>query len=401
MLFVLLLNAAPASAQCGGSVNGDDFERMTASTGGVADVFWPDGVFPLGHPMDVKIEDAPSANEKLRYYAWARIVDGTTDDPVPLDVTAVSTDLQTTTTNVRLEVNLGKEQTPWLIARTVFLLVACATDAGGGDPPAAFASLERSVSVALLGYLVAGAVLIAVVLVSVVGAQVIGRNRPKSQNEQRWGLKGLFVDHRDKMSLSLFQVAIFSVMILLAVAYVFGRTRELSDLSEDVLFLLGISAAGAIGGRVGDVQKNRLDWENWAWLKFTVGAFPQNELAQRPMWSQLVSRNGRFDLYRFQALAFTLLIAPAFAIMSLYSLGDANIPHGILAVLGLSQVTYLFGKIAEPPTISDFNNRITTMREAASDPNAAIADQDWERFKKEFTAAMGVCWNPSATQPRP
>ncbi|WP_341213403.1 hypothetical protein [uncultured Limimaricola sp.] len=394
----LFINVTAAVAQCESIITTDQFNRLTASTGGVANITWPDGVFPIGHPMNIHIKNTPAADRSLRYRAWVRLANDVSG-PTPLNITAVSTDIQTGGTNIQLELSIEPSQSPWLTARTVILVTACESGAGNSEELHSFASLESSVSTWLLGVLATTAALIISVSVAIVGAQAVEKHSLDRRNERMWGLNGLFVDHRDKMSLSHFQIAVFSITVLLAVAYVFGRTRELSDLSEDVLFLLGISATGAISGRVSDVLKNRLDWENWAWLKFTVKAFPSDEQSPRPRWSQLVSTNGRFDLYRFQALTFTLLVAPAFAIKSVYSLGDANIPVGILAVLGLSQATYLFGKIAEPPTISDFNKRVSFMRQTFTDQERSVSDEEWERFKHEFTAAMQLPWSDVAIRP--
>ena len=154
--------------------------------------------------------------------------------------------------------------------------------------------------------------------------------------------------------------------------------------------LLGISSAGAIGGAWGDAMKNRLSWESWRWLD-RHGAFSEPGKDLPLSLGQTIRTRGEFDLYRFQALIFTFLVAPAFVFASVYTLGSAEIPEGILAVLGLSQVTYLVGKLADTPTVTDFDMFIAETRKKLKE-GAKLTVRGIEEIEDQFQAAMGMEW---------
>ena len=250
------------------------------------------------------------------------------------------------------------------------------------------ATTEHIVSTRLGGWLgLIFAALVGYLALAAFACWVPFHRRSDAYPRLKHGLKSFFIDFRGRVSLSQLQVLFFFGVIFLSFSYVFGRTFQLSELSEDVLFLLGISAGGAVAGKFADTMKSRLDWENWAWLNFEMKAFP--EVAPPPEWRQLVTTGGQFDIARFQALCFTLVVAPAVAFMSLYRLGELTIPDGVLAVLGLSQITYIAGKIAVQPSMEDFNKRATKMREAFRE-RQPIEYGDAESFAKEFKVAMEV-----------
>lgn len=200
----------------------------------------------------------------------------------------------------------------------------------------------------------------------------------------------LFSDYRHQISLNLFQLFIFSVAVILTAAYYFGRTGVLTDLSDTVLLLLGISATGAVAGAWGDRMTDRLSWASWRWLD-RHGAFQQVNSDLDLRLSQLVTTRGEFDLYRFQALLFTLLVAPSFVIAAAYTLGSMVIPAGILAVLGLSQITYLVGKFADGPTVADFDTALKAQIEKFTGGERLTA-AGFQELKAQFHAAMGVPW---------
>lgn len=382
-----------AFAACDGKLNKAGFAQYLSMSGSDASILWPKGVFPLGHPMDIVVEDVPPQDEDYRYHVYARAA-GAVGDPQVLPISSVSVNRERGVTTIRVKVELRDEDKPVLQTRASFLVLACSTD-GADNEVKGFASMERTVSTWVLGVGVAGIAAFVGLLALCLGVKAFGLGPRAKEQLGAYGFKGLFLDHRDRMSLSLFQVMIFFASVFLAVAYVFGRTRELSDLSADVLMLLGISAGGAVAGRAGDVARNRLSWENWSWLKFELEAFPTGDDAPKPKWRQLVSNQGRFDMYRFQALLFTLLVAPAFVVMSLYSLGEASIPLGIVGVLGLSQVTYLVGKVAAEPTLADFDARTTKLREKYEE-GEEISEKQWRKYKQEFAVAMEVPWSENA-----
>ena len=274
------------------------------------------------------------------------------------------------------------------------VVIACGADQASRDTPvqldeyAFAATTEHIVSTRLGGWLgLTFAALVGYLALAAFACWVPFHRRSRSYPRLQHGMKSFFIDFRGRVSLSQLQVLFFFGVIFLSFSYVFGRTFQLSELSEDVLFLLGISAGGAVAGKFADTMKSRLDWDNWAWLRFEMDAFP--DVAPPPQWRHLVTTGGQFDIARFQALCFTLVVAPAVAFMSLYRLGELTIPDGVLAVLGLSQITYIAGKVAVQPSMEDFNRRTTEMREAYR-KGEPIGEGNASSYVEEFRVAMEV-----------
>jgi hypothetical protein len=425
-LVAMLICAGVAAAQdfCGDSMSHEEFIRLLRTSAKPASVGWPDGVFPLGHPMDIAVSTPDHLDLLFRVFAARPGID---EPPVEVDIAHVSRNDAADITNIRLFLDLSEEDAegnpdpnrasavhhrPLFLARMSFVVIGCESGAGAslsnlsdddverlvraGALPGdlkVWATTDRAVSTTWMGIATATLAFFIAVGAAYLAASHLGRKKAEKLGEEpskseRRGFKALFVDFRNRVSLSNFQIFVFFTVVFVAVAYVFGRTRELSDLSEDVLLLLGISAVGGIAGKLADVKKNRLSWDNWSWLKFDVEAFSADEEA-KPSWWQLVSTQGEFDIYRFQALAFTLLVAPAFVVMSLYTLGEANIPPGILAVLGLSQATYIGGKLAIQPTLEEFDGKVTKMRDRWFKGPPMDKDEA-KKFANEFEAALDL-----------
>ncbi len=175
-------------------------------------------------------------------------------------------------------------------------------------------------------------------------------------------------------SLSKLQIFFFSFVVLWLLAYILLRTGELSALSNDVLMLLGISAAGSAASKKAAVSRNRLEAGNWAWLVARHAIRPVPE-RHRPSWNDLVLSGGEFDVSKFQMLAFNLVVALALVTSGLTALADFTIPETLLGVLGLSQVVYLGGKVLPANPVADLDRLTTELRELEQAFTAAVADK--------------------------
>ncbi|MDW3221404.1 MAG: hypothetical protein R8G34_00715 [Paracoccaceae bacterium] len=223
-----------------------------------------------------------------------------------------------------------------------------------------------------------------------------------------------FTGVHDRLSLTKVQMAIFFVVIFGALSIAFSRTGALSDLSNDVLLLLGIAVSSAAAARLSDRVKSRLDYGNWTWLEEDRGVL-RSRIEAQPKFADLVRTNGQFDLSRFQALAFTPLVAIAFATSSLYSLDTATIPENILQLLGLSQVAYIAGKSVAPPTMKEFDQIVTEYRELARSGKKSVTDAEGNTefvqanptdlyfaakgVRQAFNGAMGYPWKVDVALP--
>lgn len=181
-------------------------------------------------------------------------------------------------------------------------------------------------------------------------------------------------------SLSRLQVFYFTLIVIASLTYILVGTQKLDGLSEDVLMLLGISAVGAAGGQVMAVTRKRLSFENWSWLIRKGWIRESIERKSKPISPRdLVSADGQFDIYKFQMLAFSLIVGAALVGATFRegaTLETFTISGSLLGVLGLSQVVYLGGKAASPPTNEDLNTSLTEVR----------------RLEVEFVKAVSEAW---------
>jgi hypothetical protein len=85
-------------------------------------------------------------------------------------------------------------------------------------------------------------------------------------------------------------------------------------------------------------------------------------MANEAHWRDLLTTDGEFDVYRYQSLIFSLVVAAALIIGGITQLSSFEIPQALLGILGLSQVVYIGGKLVTPTTMADLNKAIGDMR---------------------------------------
>jgi hypothetical protein len=179
-----------------------------------------------------------------------------------------------------------------------------------------------------------------------------------------------------KGNLTNLQVLFFSVIVVGLVAYIVARTGILSDLSLTVLTLLGISGGSAAVSKATDANRNRLDFQNWAWF-VRKGWLPPSGLGaiNDASWKDILTTEGQFDVYHFQSLTFSLAVGGALLASGFTDLANFTIPDSLLGVLGLSQVVYIAGKMVAPPSVRELNDLATVTRTAEHEFTAAANRQ--------------------------
>lgn len=183
----------------------------------------------------------------------------------------------------------------------------------------------------------------------------------------------LTIDGSGRASLSQMQILFFSVIVLFLVTYILLRTGVLANLSDQVLLLLGIAGAGSVGGTVATASRHRISFENWAWAKKKGWTGPTGYTVVDPSWSDLISTGGDFDPYRFQMLTFSIVVGMALLLLGVNGLASFSIPTALLGVLGLSQVTYIGGKIVSGGSFGDLDAKLTALQKAEAEFVATTA----------------------------
>jgi hypothetical protein len=169
-------------------------------------------------------------------------------------------------------------------------------------------------------------------------------------------------DNFDRASLAKLQIFFFVMLVGFGVTYSLVRTGTLSDLSDSIVFLLGVSAFGALGNQVASVTRDRLSLDNWAWL-VSQGVIPLNDPGQgEPRWVDLVMSDSELNLYKLQALTFTLIVGAAMVTSGFSDLAKFTVPQTMLQILGLSQFVFVGGQLAKPANIGDLDDLLTELR---------------------------------------
>jgi len=178
----------------------------------------------------------------------------------------------------------------------------------------------------------------------------------------------LTADINRRGSLSKLQILFFSLVVAGLLSYIVMRAGVLSDLSPSILLLLGISGVGAAASKAAEVSRNRLDFENWAWL-IRKGWLPEGGLVTvgRAQWRDLVMTADEFDVYHFQMIVFSLVVGGALLSTGLSDLASFKVPETLLGVLGLSQVVYVGGMLVTPPSYRNLDDSLTKLRELEAD----------------------------------
>ena len=156
------------------------------------------------------------------------------------------------------------------------------------------------------------------------------------------------------------------------------RTGVLSNLSASVLLLLGIAGVGSAAAHGTEAQKDRLSFDNWAWLVRKGWLSPTGWAAMnKASWHDIISSDREFDVYRFQTCVFSLVVGLALLTAGIKELASFTIPDTVLGLLGLSQVVYIGGRLVTKTSVGELNTAVGELRDlekkfldaAASNPD--------------------------------
>ena len=193
-------------------------------------------------------------------------------------------------------------------------------------------------------------------------------------------------------SLGNLQIFLFTLIVFALLLFFQLRSGVLAEMSSDVMWLLGISAVGAMGGNLVLTRNRRLSFENWSWL-IRSGWMPKKgrrDVAPRAKWSELFvdSDSDEFDLYSFQMAVFSFVVAVALAQTSLTGLGTFKIPEQLLYLLGLSQTLFVGGQAIGTSPYKELNDKLNEVRR--HEQTAAALDKKTDAKPEEIAAAKNA-----------
>ena len=203
-------------------------------------------------------------------------------------------------------------------------------------------------------------------------------------------------------SISQLQVFFFSLLVASLLFFLWLWTGLLSNISQDLLMLLGISSVGAVGAKYTATLKSRLS-EDTAKFLYAEGWYSGPKITtitERPRFADLLLTNNRLDVYKFQMAMFSVLVAIYILRTGTTDLGEVKISETLLYLIGISQGVYVGGKaISERETSLD--DRVKSLIQlkaryagetdkAERDKIAAAYAETANAAKTDFEAIAGI-----------
>src|SRR5712671_3668517 len=203
-------------------------------------------------------------------------------------------------------------------------------------------------------------------------------------------------------SISQLQVFFFSLLVASLLFFLWLWTGLLSNISQDLLMLLGISSVGAVGAKYTATLKSRLS-EDTAKFLYAEGWYSGPKITtitERPRFADLLLTNNRLDVYKFQMAMFSVLVAIYILRTGTTDLGAVKISETLLYLIGISQGVYVGGKaISERETSLD--DRVKSLIQlkaryasetdkAERDKIAAAYAETANAAKTDFEAIAGI-----------
>lgn len=245
------------------------------------------------------------------------------------------------TFNVRVPDNIPLEQPPWHWVNPGAPLTLRVLSFG-----ATALEMDSTTNLTMASRWQAGiASLIITGLVVFLSASVLGDRKPLHLLNG-WG------KHRSgRYSLANVQIALWTLLVLYSLCYVWYATGEILSISPGIMVLLGISGTTSVASH-------------------TLEALQQADTAtgKTATLRDLVSTDGNFDPMRFQMLGFTLFTWVYALVSVLKSEGLPEIPEHLYILMGISNTSYVASKL--PPVL----NSAPASTTAAVQPGDAAAD---------------------------
>lgn len=165
-----------------------------------------------------------------------------------------------------------------------------------------------------------------------------------------------------KANLAQLQMMVFSLIVTTLLFYQWLRTGILQEISTDLLYLIGISATGAGGSQITDTIKKNLEESSYEFAQ-KIGWFsaPLAGNSDAVSMGSLLITNKRFDMFKFQMLVFTLVIAFYVTASGANELANIKISPTLLSLMGMSQGAYMVGK-ASSDTLGPLHDQLNSMR---------------------------------------
>lgn len=188
-------------------------------------------------------------------------------------------------------------------------------------------------------------------------------------------------------SLSQLQMLMFTLIVATLLFYQWLRTGLLEQLSTDLLYLIGLSTAGAAGTQITTVVKKDLEPASYRYAQY-LGWFnaPPAGTNRHASAGELLMTNKRFDIYKFQMLVFSFIIAAYVIAAGGDQLAHIQISATLLTLMGMSQGAYVGGRAASD-SLTPLRDQLRGMRGLQQRHEASDDPQVKEELRRRFALA--------------
>lgn len=263
-----------------------------------------------------------------------------------------------------------------------------------GQRGAAYFGRDERISISSKGQSIGAALLFAVVCYVIAGAGIpAGSARTAGKAGRRrwlgrlarllpWNITGC----NGHASLSQLQMLVFTLIVATLLFYQWLRTGLLQEISTDLLYLIGISTAGAAGSQLAGSVKKDLDPPLYRYVQ-ELGWFtaPMADVNAKGRASGLLVTNERFDIYKFQMLVFTFVIAAYVIASGANELGNIQISATLLTLMGMSQGAYIGARAAD--SLTPLQDQLRGMQSLQERHDASGDDVVREALRRRFALA--------------
>jgi hypothetical protein len=148
-------------------------------------------------------------------------------------------------------------------------------------------------------------------------------------------------------SLSRFQLAFWSILVVAAYLFIWLITKELDTITGSVLALLGIGSATALGAKLIDTGKTSAAAGDGQQAQPALAPPPTKVAVSQGFLHDVLSDAEGISLYRFQLFVWTWVLGVIFVASVYNGLQMPQFNPTLLGLMGISSGTYLGFKVPE------------------------------------------------------
>ena len=172
---------------------------------------------------------------------------------------------------------------------------------------------------------------------------VFEKDESKTEWENTHKLKRLFlyplnfaITPLGAYSISLTQIVFWTFITIFGLVYVHRISEEFLVITPQVLMLLGIGGGTALGAKM-NARSNAIDIPTY-YLKFVTKK-------RIPKLKDIISIGGQPNIFKFQMLAFTLIIGCYVVVDIIKNYAFPEIPENMITMMGISSLIYLGNEV--------------------------------------------------------